>query len=441
MGRPNVGKSTLFNRLVGKVKAIVHDQPGVTRDWQIAKGRIADLHFNLIDTPGLEGFETQDLKDQIQEQTQGVIRKADIILFMIDGREGLLPVDEVLASWARQSGKPVILLCNKTEGFKGDEGFYDSHRLGLGEPIPLSAAHGQGLNELYEALSPLVPLLAETFEDDDTEPEDANKPVRLAILGRPNVGKSTLINSLIHEDRLLTSDQPGVTRDSIEIPWSFEGQAITLLDTAGIRKKARIHDSLESASIKHSFEAVKYAQVVILVLDALSPLDKQDLILASHVIEEGRCLVLALNKWDQADASQLKGIEESLHHLLSQVKGIPLIPISALYGKHLNKLIKSTLQLYATWNKRVPTAKLNIFLEEAVSRHPPKFSGPGRIRLKYMTQIKTRPPTFALFASKPTELPESYIRYLVDGIRQEFDLWGVPVRMFLKKGKNPYVNS
>lgn len=445
MGRPNVGKSTLFNRLVGKMLAIVYDQPGVTRDWQEAPGRLADLRFMLTDTPGLEGFESTDLRHQIQLQTQKVLEKSDLILFMIDGREGVLPLDKTLAGWVRQSGKPCLLLCNKTEGSKGDTGYYEAHGLGLGDPIALSAAHGQGLDQLYEALLPFFPrTLGATIQDEakgnlkEGQAEEALKPVRLAILGRPNVGKSTLINKLIGEERLLTSDQPGVTRDSVEIEWCFENQPVILLDTAGVRKKARVDTDLEQLAIQQSFQAVKYAQVVILVIDALSPLDKQELTLASHVIEEGRCLVLALNKWDKADTSRLKDLQLSLNHLLSQVKGIPMIPISALQGKNLKKLIAEAMNLYAQWNRRIPTAKLNMFLEEATQRHPPKLSGPGRIRLKYMTQVKTRPPTFALFASKPSELPESYVRYLVDGIRQAFNLWGVPLRLYLRKGKNPY---
>lgn len=458
VGRPNVGKSTFFNRLAHKAHAIVHDRPGVTRDWQAAPASLGDYHFTLIDTPGLEGFETPDIKQQIHDQTTNLLKEADLILFMIDGREGILPIDTVLARWVRQSMCPTLLLCNKSEGSKGYEGLSEAHRLGLGTPIPLSAAHGQGLDDLYDAFEPYFPSVknldnhdeASTHQDnrsgqneapdtDETSDEVPLKPLRLAILGRPNVGKSTLINKLIGKNRLLTSDQPGVTRDSIEIDWMFKDQPIVLIDTAGIRRKARVDDSLEQASIQHAFQAMKYVHVVILVIDALSPLDKQELILASRVIEEGRCLVLALNKWDKADTSQLKTLEASLHHVLSQVKGIPMIPISALYEKNLHQLIESALNVYKTWNKRIPTAQLNIFLDHATQRHPPKLLGPGRIRLKYMTQIKTRPPTFALFASKPSELPDSYIRYLLDGIREAFDVWGVPLRLQLKKNKNPYV--
>ena len=436
LGRPNVGKSTLFNRLAGRKLAIVHNQPGVTRDWREAEGKLADLHFHICDTAGLDGFESPELKEQITQQTNQLIQKADILLFMTDAREGITSSEVMLAQQARLIEKPLIMIANKCEGREGRQNLYDVYRLGLGDPIPVSAEHGEGLDDLYQAL---VPYFKEEEEDPVEAPPlpEEMRPLRLAIAGRPNVGKSTLMNALLGESRVLTGDQPGITRDAVIIPCHYEKREIQLVDTAGLRRRSRIEASLEKFSARSTLEEIRYAQIVVLVLDAHDPLNKQDLTIAAHVIEEGRGLVIALNKWDSADQKEWHNIVHKLGQSLSQVKGIPIIPISALKKRNLDKLMKAVLQMDQLWHHRISTSQLNQWLEMAIERHPPPLSGGTRVKIKYATQIKTRPPTFALFVSKPVELPDSYTRYLMTSLRDTFNLPGVPLRFLLRKGKNP----
>ena len=405
----------------------------MTRDWQKTRGSLWDLELEIYDTAGLEGFESEIIKDQIVTQTLNVLTDVDTILMVIDSREPILASDRKLTEMLRRLKKPIILIANKCEGRQRQEGYLESFTLGLGDPIPFSAAHGEGLDELYQALLPY----AEDLEVEEIE-NTPNEQLKLAIVGRPNVGKSTLMNALLGEERLLTGDQPGITRDAIAIDWSYKGHSIQLVDTAGMRRKARIDDHLERLSVQDSLEAIRYAQVVIIVMDANDPLNKQDLTIASHVLEEGRALIIALNKWDEADQQTLPEVRRSLSSLLSQAKGLRLQPISALKKKNLDELMTHVLEVYQLWNTRISTSQLNRWLEEALARHAPPLSGQTPIRIKYATQIKTRPPTFVLFASKPVDLPASYMRYLETSLRDCFNLPGVPLRLFLRKGKNPY---
>lgn len=433
VGRPNVGKSTLYNRLAGRKLAIVEDIPGVTRDWQKTQGQLWDLKLEIYDTAGLEGFESEIIKNQIIIQTTNVLNEVDVILMVIDSREPILASDHKLAEMLRCLQKPIILIANKCEGQRRQEGYLESFTLGLGDPMPFSAAHGEGLDELYQGLLPYAK--DKEFEEIQV---GSNEQLKLAIVGRPNVGKSTLINALMGEERLLTGDQPGITRDAIAIDWSYRNHPIQLIDTAGMRRKARIDEHLERLSVQDSLEAIRYAQVVIIVMDANEPLNKQDLTIASHVLEEGRALIIALNKWDEANQQKLPEIRRSLSSLLSQAKGLRLQPISALKKKNLDELMTHVLDVYQLWNTRISTSQLNRWLEEALARHAPPLSGQTPIRIKYATQIKTRPPTFVLFASKPVDLPASYMRYLETSLRDCFNLPGIPLRLFLRKGKNPY---
>lgn len=438
VGRPNVGKSTLFNRLCGKRMAIVHDIPGVTRDRKEAFGQLGDIPLQLIDTAGLEDQSKDPLMAEMKAHVLMALRDADVVLFVIDGREGIMPLDGTFAALLRKVEKPILLLANKCEGKSGLQGIAEAWGLGFGEPFPLSAEHGQGLDSLYEALLPFYkgPLVEE--EEDIETP-----PLQLAIVGRPNVGKSTLLNQLVGHERVLTGPEAGVTRDAIAIEWAYKGHPLRLIDTAGLRKRAKVTQKLEWLATSESLKAVQYAHVVILVVDATQPLEKQDLHIASQVIEEGRCLVLALNKWDLVSNKQalLTHLKERLTTALPQVKGIPLIPLSALTGKNKEKLLDAVLALFILWNQRVSTSKLNRWLESLVAHHPPPLVAGRRIKIKYLTQIKTRPPTFVLFSSKATELPDSYVKYVINGIREAFGLEGVPIRLFVRSGKNPYVEK
>lgn len=439
VGRPNVGKSTLFNRLCGKRMAIVHDMPGVTRDRKEAFGQLGDVPLKLIDTAGLEDKSKDPLMEGMKDQVLQAFQEADVVLFMIDGREGVTPLDEAFAHLLRKAGKPVLLAANKCEGKAGDQGISEAWRLGFGEPLALSSEHGQGLDTLYMAL---LPFYKGPTEEDEEE-EDSTTPLQLAIVGRPNVGKSTLLNQLLGHERVLTGPEAGVTRDSISTEWMYKNHPIRLIDTAGMRKRTKVTEKLEWLATSESLTAVQYAQVVILVLDATQPLEKQDLHIASQVITEGRCLILALNKWDLITNKEelLKDVKERLAMTLPQVKGIPLVPISALKGKNKEKLLDQVLAIYAIWNQRISTGRLNRWLEGIVAHHPPPLVAGRRIKIKYLTQIKTRPPTFVLFSSKATELPEAYIKYLVNSMRQSFGLEGIPIRFSVKSGKNPYVDK
>jgi GTP-binding protein len=442
VGRPNVGKSTLFNRLVGRKLALVDDRPGVTRDRREGEARLGGLHFRIIDTAGLEEDTSGSLLGRMRAQTEAAIADADVILFVIDARAGILPADRPFAEMARRSGKPVIVLANKAEGGQGLAGAYDAFSLGLGDPVPFSAEHGEGLSDLFDALVAHFPPEEEDDEDEAEEDEESRrkKPLKVAIVGRPNAGKSTLINRMIGEERLLTGPEAGITRDAISIDWSWRGRAIQLYDTAGLRKRARVQDKLEKLSVADALRAVQFAEVVVVLLDATIPFEKQDLSIVDLIEKEGRALVIGLNKWDLvADKpGLLKELREEASRLLPQVRGAPVVPISGLAGEGLDRLMEAVMKADEVWNRRIATAKLNQWLSDTLSSHPPPAVSGRRIKIRYMTQVKARPPHFAIFGNQLDALPKSYTRYLVNGLRETFDLPGVPIRMSLRTGKNPY---
>lgn len=459
IGRPNVGKSTLFNRLVGKKLAIVDDTPGVTRDRREGQGRLADLEFTLIDTAGLEEGIEDTLEGRMRSQTLKAIDEADVALLLIDARAGVTPLDAHFAKLLRPRKTPVLLAANKCEGGAGQGGLLEAYELGMGEPIPLSAEHGEGLGELYDALKPFADegqaraaqaayKEEEAFEPDgvDIDPDseedddDPTRPLQMAIVGRPNVGKSTLVNYLLGEDRMLTGPEAGITRDAIASEWSYNDRPIKLVDTAGLRRRSKVNEKVESLAGGDSIRSIKYAQIVVLLLDAEAILEKQDLTIARRVIEEGRALIIGVNKWDIVEdrKAALQRISDKLQTSLPQVKGIPVITFSAKTGKGVERLLPKVLKTYDTWNKRISTARLNRWLDIVTTEHPPPLVQGRRIKIRYMTQAKTRPPTFVIFASKAEELPDSYTRYLVNGLRDEFNIPGVPLRLHVRKGKNPY---
>jgi GTPase len=443
IGRPNVGKSTLFNRLVGRPFALVDDLPGVTRDRREGEGRIADLAFRLIDTAGLEEAPPETLAGRMRAQTERSLDLADVALLVIDARAGVTTEDRHFARWLRRAGRPVVVVANKAERQEALAELGDAYALGLGDPVAISAQHGEGLAELYERLLPFAPP-EQTHEETETQAEELrDKPLQLAIVGRPNVGKSTLVNRLLGEERVLTGPEPGITRDAIAVDWRWRGRAIRLFDTAGMRRRARIEERLERLSVADTRRAVRYAETTILVIDALQPLERQDLTIANLVAEEGRALVLAGNKWDlvQDRKGTLARLKERLDETLPQLRGVALVPVSGLTGFGLEALMAAVAAADAVWNKRVPTAALNRWLGMTQERHPPPLAAGRRLRLRYMTQVNTRPPSFALFASQPGELPESYRRYLVNELRAAFDLPGTPIRLMLRKGENPYAKG
>jgi GTP-binding protein len=439
VGRPNVGKSTFFNRLVGKKLALVDDTPGVTRDWREAEARLGDLDFVAIDTAGFED-QSQGLESRMRRQTEAAIAHADAVLFLIDGREGVTPFDRQFAVWLRRLAKPVILLANKCEGRAGEAGRIEAFALGFGEAIPISAEHGEGLGDVHDALGQLGVRAGGGKETETIEPA---RPLQLAILGRPNVGKSTLINRLVGEERLLTGPEPGITRDAIAVPWSWRGRAIRLIDTAGLRRKAKVVEKLERLSAADTLRAVRFSEVVVLVVDATRPFEKQDLQLARMVEEEGRALVLAVNKWDLVEnrAATLRQLRQAVEGSLTQARGVALVTVSALAGTNLDRLMEAVFATQEAWNKRVSTADLNRWLEVMCAAHPPPISQGFPIRIRYMTQTKARPPTFLMFVTKPADLPRAYVRYLVNGLRQAFDLPGVPIRIEFRKPANPYAGK
>jgi GTP-binding protein len=453
VGRPNVGKSTLFNRLVGKKLALVDDQPGVTRDRRFGPGHLGDLDFTVVDTAGLEDVFDESLAARMREQTEEAIRQADVALLLFDARAGITPLDEHFAKRLRKTKTPILLVANKCESKAAEAGLNEAFRLGLGAPLPISAEHGEGMGELYDALHDVAERKQAQLEDIALDPDaelealpddeaPAPKVLQLAIVGRPNVGKSTLANALLGEDRLLTGPEAGITRDAIAVDWDWKGTPIRLIDTAGLRRRARVVEKLERLSGADTDRAVRYAHVVVLVLDANDMLEKQDLTIARHVIEEGRALIIAANKWDAIDNKNeaLKKLKERVDKSLPQVTGIPVVTLSARSGRNLDKLMQAVFKIYGEWNKRVPTAQLNRYLEAAMVAHPPPLVRGRRIKLRYMTQIKTRPPTFALFSAKADELPDAYARYLINGIRERFDMKGAPIRLQLKRTDNPFAD-
>jgi GTP-binding protein len=443
VGRPNVGKSTLFNRLVGKKLALVDDRPGVTRDRREGEANFGPLRFRVIDTAGLEEAGQGSLLGRMRAQTEAAIAEADVILFVIDARAGILPADKPFAEMARRSGKPVIVVANKAEGGHGMAGAYDAFSLGLGDPVPVSAEHGEGMGDLFDELRPHFARDEDgegKEDDDDEEAQREGRPLKIAIIGRPNAGKSTLINRLIGEERLLTGPEAGITRDAIAIDWSWRGRAVQLHDTAGLRKRARVQDKLEKLSVADALRAVQFAEVVVVLLDASIPFEKQDLTIVDMIEKEGRALVIGLNKWDLvADRpGLLKELREEASRLLPQVRGAPVVPVSGLAGAGLDKLMEAAFQAAEVWSRRIPTAKLNEWLGGALAANPPPAVAGRRIKIRYMTQVKSRPPHFAIFGNQLDALPKSYTRYLVNGLRETFDLPGVPIRMSLRMGKNPY---
>ena len=455
IGRPNVGKSTLFNRLVGKKLALVDDQPGVTRDRRMGDAELAGMTFTVVDTAGWEDEDAETLPGRMRMQTEVSIEGADAAMFVVDARAGITPLDEEIARWLREQEIPVVLVANKAEGKAAESGIYESYSLGMGDPVPLSAEHGEGVADLFSALWPIIGTKSEAAdaaaEFAASEDEDAPLgPLKLAIVGRPNAGKSTLINQLLGEDRLLTGPEAGITRDSIAIDWKWTDpkagpeddgvREIRLIDTAGMRKKRNVTEKLEKLSVADARRAVDFAEVVVLLLDATQGLEHQDLKIADMVLQEGRALMVAINKWDIAeDASALfNGIRGALDDGLAQVRGLPLLAVSAKTGKGLDTMLGAAFELRESWSKRVPTAALNRWFDDALEANPPPAPGGRRVKLRYITQAGTRPPRFVVFGTRLDSLPKSYERYLVNGIRAKLGFDAVPVRVVLKSPKNPY---
>lgn len=437
VGRPNVGKSTLFNRLTGKRSALVDSSPGVTRDRREGEGRIGPLALRAIDTAGLEDAEPDTLGHRMRRQTDRALRDADLLLFVIDARAGVTPEDEHVARVLRRVGTPAILLANKVEARAAAAGVYDAFSLGLGDPVPVSAEHGDGWGALYEAMAPYAEA-AKAASGDERE-----GPLRLAVVGRPNVGKSTLVNRLLGEERVVTGPEPGVTRDAIAARWDFEGRRIELVDTAGLRRRARVEGRIEKLSVADCLAAIRFAHVVAVVLDASRAFDRQDLAIADLVEKEGRAIVVTINKWDLVDDPRAMRREHELNldELLPRMRGAPLVTLSALTGRGAARLMPAAVGSYERWNRRLGTGDLNRWLADAVSAHPPPVVRGGRVKLRYATQAKTRPPTFALFGTRVTGLPDAYKRYLANRLREEFDLPGVPLRLRFRSPRNPYAET
>ena len=443
VGRPNVGKSTLFNRLTGRKQALVAPMPGLTRDRREGNFEIAGQPATLIDTAGLEDAEAGSIAERMRLQSERAIAEADIVLFLIDARAGVTPVDEMFADIARQSGHPVILAANKAEGSAGEAGFYESYSLGLGEPVAISAEHAEGIGELHERLEAEAEALMREDAARAPESEDEDRAIRVAIIGRPNAGKSTLFNRLAGEERTITGPEPGLTRDAISVDLAWGERMIKLFDTAGLRRRARVHEEAEKLSVTDAMRAIRFAEVVVVLLEADRALEKQDLHIAAMAADEGRAMVLAINKWDLVPDKQEKrrAFRSGVDRLLPQVKSVPVVPISALTGRGLIQLITQIGKAHELWNARFGTGRLNRWLAETVDAHPPPAPGGRRLKMRYITQPGARPPRFVIFCSRPDEVPASYERYLINSLREAFGLWGVPVRLFLRKGKNPYQDS
>ena len=453
VGRPNVGKSTLFNRLAGQRLAIVDDQPGVTRDRRETPAELAGMKLLLIDTPGFEDVHDTSLEARMRQQTEQAIKEADVSLFIVDARSGVTPLDERFAELLRRADKPVVLAANKCEGRQAEEGLMEAFALGFGEPVALSAEHGEGLAELFSAIVREVPESKDQeeeivereapFDPDAEELPPPPKTARLIVVGRPNAGKSTLIIQLLQSDRLLTGPEAGITRDSIEVAWEYEGRTIKLVDTAGLRKRAKVHESLEKMSTSDTIRSIRFADIVALVMDARDAFEKQDLQIADLCVREGRGLVMVISKWDLVENPDqyAKHLREKADRLLPNAKGAPVVFLSGLTGKRIDRMMPAVMQTFDDWNARVKTKDLNDWLRHVVERHPPPSVHGKPIKPKYMSQIKTRPPTFVLMANRGENMPEAYKRYLVNGLREAFDLKGVPIRLYVRQGKNPYADK
>jgi GTP-binding protein len=451
VGRPNVGKSTLFNRLVGRRMALVDDRPGVTRDRREGEARLGSLHFRAIDTAGFEDADSESLAGRMRAQTEAAIADADAVLFLIDSRAGIIPDDRAFADILRRAGKPVVLVANKTESKKGWDGAYEAYELGLGEPVPISAEHNEGMSDLHDALEAALEAApvtdsadSEISEGKTAEDEDASgRPIRVAVVGRPNAGKSTLINRLIGEDRLVTGPEAGITRDTISIDFEHGGRQFVLHDTAGIRRRPRVQDKLEKLSVADALNAIRFAEVVVLLLDATHPFEEQDLRIADLVLKEGRALVLGMNKRDLVDDKEVapKKLREDADHWLPQAKGVPIFAVSGQTGEGLDRLMQAVVTMHEVWNKRLPTSALNRWLEGATSAHTPPAPAGRVIKIRYMTQPKSRPPTFILFGTRTSMLPDAYLRYLVNSLRDTFDMPGVPIRLHFRETDNPFAGK
>lgn len=443
LGRPNVGKSTLFNRLVGRKIALVDDQPGVTRDRREGEGHLADLTFRLFDTAGLDDAPRGSLEDRMSAQSETAIADADVCLFVVDAKTGVTPVDREFAAKLRRHGKPVIVLANKAEGRAGEFGALDAFSLGLGDPIAISAEHGEGMNELYDALEPFVKREVEgdEAEAEDEDEEDAEgKPLKLAIIGQPNAGKSTLVNTLLGADRVLTGPEAGITRDAIAIDWSWRDKPVTLWDTAGIRRKSRVTGKIEKLAVADGLRAIRFADAVIVLIDASMEIERQDLTLADLAAQEGRAVVLALSKWDLVEDKQkrLKDVKDDIADILPEIRGVTIVPLSAQQEKGLDRLMEAVFAAVEKWNSRISTGQLNRWLETMLERNPPPAPSGRRIKIRYATQVRNRPPTISLFGNQLDHLPESYVRYLMNGLREHFELWGTPIRFNRRGSRNPY---
>ena len=439
VGRPNVGKSTLFNRLVGKRLALVDDRPGVTRDRREGEAELLGLKFKVMDTAGFEDEDPHSLPGRMRQQTEAAVREADVALFLIDGREGLTPLDEEIGRWLRGVDTPVVVAANKAEGKAGENGRLEAFALGLGEPFALSAEHGEGIVDLFEAIRPHVER--ESYDEPEPEGDDVPLgPLKLAIVGRPNAGKSTLVNKMLGEERMITGPEAGITRDSISVEWEHNGRPVKLVDTAGLRKKAKVEDKLEWLSAMDTKRSIDRAEVVVLLLDATRGLESQDLRIAAQVIEEGRAFMIALNKWDVAEhaSSLFNGVKAALDEGLSQLKGVPVLTVSAKTGKGIDVLIDAAFELREQWDTRIPTGELNRWFEKAIEANPPPAPGGKRIKLRYITQARSRPPTFVVFGTRVDQLPTSYERYLLNSMRRELGLGPVPLRINMRAPKNPY---